>query len=678
MMSNFPPSSLDWQIGDTVTLGAKLDAPDNIGRTPLQVATNIQIRQLINNFVEMQKQLTDASHKALEAAEIQQQESELHAAAAAEICNEVLKAANAKSAVSACTTEVPKKEEVWETSLREHLEEDLVKLKLLPAPSSGDVEFTPLPTNVEAARTKADELVKSIHKKVKLCVQGCAALQCAAAWDVMGRVFAMSVTHCHSSIDNSNTLAAMAKQRGEEIDARVAELQQKPQDAQLIKKVKESKAVIEALKNQAITALGMAAVLEEFQKALSTGVGKAAVLRVNATKVAERVASHIKARKAFKGMSQDEVIELLLEIGVDKSKMGTEASAFSMLQIDGEELELLTAGYGSWGASFPPGGNLCASSNLFRHLSAEYTTPSASAPTDTPQAPSAYAVVSKTKQELRAFINLKKFVHTRESVTNFGVLPSAVIYKQIQEIQELHMRNIESWTPLQVEKWLTSRGITPTLAHTATWGGALPGWAFMYVSAADLAWFGVTVHADRMSLFKHITDLKSEWNSQKQQQIESPPSSASASSGTPNPPEGSTIDYLLSFRPEPLSLVETKPKRIPTLVAPIHPLIQQSEKAAEDAAAANINSEEEAVPPPPPPPPDEYVCPITTDLMVDPVVAADGYFYERVAISAWFGLGHRTSPKTNLLLKSTDLFPCNALRTSINDWVKATTQRKNP
>ena len=41
-------------------------------------------------------------------------------------------------------------------------------------------------------------------------------------------------------------------------------------------------------------------------------------------------------------------------------------------------------------------------------------------------------------------------------------------------------------------------------------------------------------------------------------------------------------------------------------------------------------------------PPDELVCPITQELMQDPVMCADGESYERNAIEAWFARGKRT------------------------------------
>ena len=47
--------------------------------------------------------------------------------------------------------------------------------------------------------------------------------------------------------------------------------------------------------------------------------------------------------------------------------------------------------------------------------------------------------------------------------------------------------------------------------------------------------------------------------------------------------------------------------------------------------------------------------------MVDPVIAADGFSYERSAIERWFR-AKRTSPQTNAPLASTALVPNIALR----------------
>ena len=43
--------------------------------------------------------------------------------------------------------------------------------------------------------------------------------------------------------------------------------------------------------------------------------------------------------------------------------------------------------------------------------------------------------------------------------------------------------------------------------------------------------------------------------------------------------------------------------------------------------------------------PPEFECSITAERMKDPVIAADGFSYERVAIEKWFS-NHSTSPKT--------------------------------
>ena len=52
------------------------------------------------------------------------------------------------------------------------------------------------------------------------------------------------------------------------------------------------------------------------------------------------------------------------------------------------------------------------------------------------------------------------------------------------------------------------------------------------------------------------------------------------------------------------------------------------------------------------------------DVMEDPVLAADGYTYERSAIERWFRAGHRSSPMTNAVLTSTTLHSNHALRSA--------------
>ena len=54
--------------------------------------------------------------------------------------------------------------------------------------------------------------------------------------------------------------------------------------------------------------------------------------------------------------------------------------------------------------------------------------------------------------------------------------------------------------------------------------------------------------------------------------------------------------------------------------------------------------------------------------MEDPVLAADGFSYERVAIEKWFS-NHSTSPKTGEQLTTTVVTPNLTLLTLIKEWV---------
>jgi hypothetical protein len=58
------------------------------------------------------------------------------------------------------------------------------------------------------------------------------------------------------------------------------------------------------------------------------------------------------------------------------------------------------------------------------------------------------------------------------------------------------------------------------------------------------------------------------------------------------------------------------------------------------------------------------ICPITQDVMEDPVVCADGHSYERAAITQWL-LARDTSPCTNALLLHKNVVPNHALRNLI-------------
>jgi len=68
--------------------------------------------------------------------------------------------------------------------------------------------------------------------------------------------------------------------------------------------------------------------------------------------------------------------------------------------------------------------------------------------------------------------------------------------------------------------------------------------------------------------------------------------------------------------------------------------------------------------------PDDYICPITAEIMTDPVSTADGFTYEREAISEWLRTKD-TSPRTGAKLESKKLIPIHSLRSIIRSFVEA-------
>ena len=108
-------------------------------------------------------------------------------------------------------------------------------------------------------------------------------------------------------------------------------------------------------------------------------------------------------------------------------------------------------------------------------------------------------------------------------------------------------------------------------------------------------------------------------------------------------PEGAPAPAPAAAAPSPLAPA-------PAAVAPPPPLAAappSAEPAAEDATY-----------------PQDFICPITLALMVDPCVCADGRSYERAAIEAWLE-GHGTSPHSNEPLAHKQLVPNITLRNAI-------------
>uniref|UniRef100_A0A0D9VE65 RING-type E3 ubiquitin transferase n=1 Tax=Leersia perrieri TaxID=77586 RepID=A0A0D9VE65_9ORYZ len=66
--------------------------------------------------------------------------------------------------------------------------------------------------------------------------------------------------------------------------------------------------------------------------------------------------------------------------------------------------------------------------------------------------------------------------------------------------------------------------------------------------------------------------------------------------------------------------------------------------------------------------PKEFSCPISLDLMHDPVVASTGQTYDRPSIIQWIEEGHSTCPNSGQALADHRLVPNRALRSLISQW----------
>ncbi|XP_022997974.1 U-box domain-containing protein 21-like [Cucurbita maxima] len=69
--------------------------------------------------------------------------------------------------------------------------------------------------------------------------------------------------------------------------------------------------------------------------------------------------------------------------------------------------------------------------------------------------------------------------------------------------------------------------------------------------------------------------------------------------------------------------------------------------------------------------PSHFLCPISLDLMKDPVILSTGITYDRESIEKWIEGGNFSCPVTKQDLMSFDLIPNHTLRRMIQDWCVA-------
>lgn len=70
----------------------------------------------------------------------------------------------------------------------------------------------------------------------------------------------------------------------------------------------------------------------------------------------------------------------------------------------------------------------------------------------------------------------------------------------------------------------------------------------------------------------------------------------------------------------------------------------------------------------PVPIPPDFCCPLSLELMTDPVIVASGQTYERAYIRKWLDLGLNVCPKTRQMLSHTNLIPNYTVKALIANW----------
>ena len=64
--------------------------------------------------------------------------------------------------------------------------------------------------------------------------------------------------------------------------------------------------------------------------------------------------------------------------------------------------------------------------------------------------------------------------------------------------------------------------------------------------------------------------------------------------------------------------------------------------------------------------PEEFLCPITLNIMENPVTNVHGHTFDRDAIMKWYALGSRRNPLTNMKMNTLDLAPNMQLKKKID------------
>ncbi|KAH7678053.1 GrpE nucleotide exchange factor coiled-coil-containing protein [Dioscorea alata] len=109
-------------------------------------------------------------------------------------------------------------------------------------------------------------------------------------------------------------------------------------------------------------------------------------------------------------------------------------------------------------------------------------------------------------------------------------------------------------------------------------------------------------------------------------------------------------------------------KKMLVLLQQIKDFMQSQNPQMGDPAISNVPANEK---PKTPVIPEDFRCPISLELMNDPVIVATGQTYERSSIEKWLDAGHETCPKTQQKLTNTSLTPNYVLRSLIAQWCES-------
>ncbi|KAJ9512463.1 hypothetical protein QJQ45_013027 [Haematococcus lacustris] len=143
-----------------------------------------------------------------------------------------------------------------------------------------------------------------------------------------------------------------------------------------------------------------------------------------------------------------------------------------------------------------------------------------------------------------------------------------------------------------------------------------------------------------------------------------PSANKAASAAQPAP----KVTQLAAAKTSPETVPAPSPMRVPPSTAPVVAPDTPAVVATTGGAPSEPLSR-------PPLPPQHFICPITNELMCDPVTAADGRNYEREAIALWLELGNKEFPGSDMPIISTDLAANQVLKNAIQAWQALQTKR---